>query len=156
MVNWLTFMEMMIKMIDKSKDFDKARKVSVIEDKNLSKNRKPRYVVIDKETNEILDDAQGYGYKDIKGAYAAWGYKTRDRSKDNEKAAKTRKIKAWMKENSDIIGVIDACAFDICKGSCDPDDKLDTALVKSILKDFNVSIDFRESELLKVYLKGRL
>lgn len=34
-----------------------------------------RYVIADTETGEILDDAQGYGYKTAQGAYKAYGYK---------------------------------------------------------------------------------
>ena len=62
-----------------------AKNIEVIEDKNLSSNYDKRYVVVDKDTGEVLDDAQGYGYRSVQKAYAAYGYKTRDKSKDAEK-----------------------------------------------------------------------
>lgn len=34
-----------------------------------------RYCIVSTETGEILDDAQGYGYKTARNAYAAYGYK---------------------------------------------------------------------------------
>jgi len=41
----------------------------------LSKRRDERFVIIDIQTNKIVDDAQGYGYKSPKRAYACFGYK---------------------------------------------------------------------------------
>ena len=43
-----------------------------------------RFQIVDAETGEVLDDAQGYGYKSPQKAHAAWGYKNRDKSKDAE------------------------------------------------------------------------
>lgn len=40
-----------------------------------SKHGHDRYVIVDIETGEILDDAQGYGYKSKEGAYKCFGYK---------------------------------------------------------------------------------
>lgn len=41
----------------------------------LSKKYEPRYVIINEETGEILDDANGYGYKSQKAAHKSWAYK---------------------------------------------------------------------------------
>lgn len=60
----------------------------VTKNKELSTADKKRYIVVDIQTGEILDDAQSYGYKSIKNAYSAFAYKTRDKSKDKEKKAK--------------------------------------------------------------------
>ena len=49
---------------------------------------------------------------------------------------------------------MDTVAFEIAKGSCGPDDKFDAALVKKMLKDFELSPDFTAGELLKVWQKG--
>ena len=40
-----------------------------------------RYVIIDLDTGEILDDCQGYGYKTKQKAHIGYAYKTRDKSK---------------------------------------------------------------------------
>lgn len=42
---------------------------------SLSKEYDARFVVVDTITGEILDDAQGYGYKSKIKAYKAYGYK---------------------------------------------------------------------------------
>lgn len=59
---------------------------------------KTRYRVVAEDTEEILDDAQGYGYKTIQKAYAAYGYKIR-KTRDVEKEEKTKEIKLWLKEH---------------------------------------------------------
>ena len=51
-----------------------------------------RFRIVSAETGEVLDDAQVYGYKTMQKAYAAWAYKTRDKTKDKEKKEKDRII----------------------------------------------------------------
>ena len=79
-----------------------------------SETREKRYVIIDTESGEIVDDAQGYGYKTAQKAYAGWSYKNRDKSKDKEKAEKERIIARWMLSLSKICWkrmVIRTCRF---------------------------------------------
>ena len=38
------------------------------------RNSEDRYVVVDKDTGEILDDAQGYGFKTAEKAYKCFHY----------------------------------------------------------------------------------
>lgn len=59
--------------------------IKVVESPRLSKQYDKRYEIVNADTGEVLDDAQGYGYKDIRGAYAAWGYKHGDKKKNVEK-----------------------------------------------------------------------
>lgn len=125
--------------------------VAVIEDSSLSKPYDKRYVIVDKDTGEVLDDAQGYGYKSVQKAYAAWNYKNRDKSKDKEKAAKKRRIRKWMKEHKSFVNAMDTFAFEIAKGSWGPNDKFDAKLVKRMLKENNLNPDFTAGELLKVW-----
>ncbi len=39
------------------------------------RNGETRYVIVNQETGEIMDDARGYGYKSKQNAYACYGYK---------------------------------------------------------------------------------
>ena len=66
---------------------EKAEKKNIIVVKSecLSSYSDERYIIVDPETGEILDDAQGYGYKSKRNAYACWTWKTRDKSKDEDK-----------------------------------------------------------------------
>lgn len=111
-------------------------------------------MVLDKDTGEVLDDAQGYGYKTKQKAYAGWTYKNRDRSKDKEKREKENAIRKWMKEHKNFVKMMDTFAFEIAKGSWGPDDKFDTKLVRQMLKDNDLHPDFSASELLRVWRKS--
>lgn len=110
-----------------------------------------RFCIISTETGEILDDAQGYGYKTAQKAYAAYSYKTRDKSKDKEKAERKKHIKQWMKEHKSFVKLMDIYAFEIAKGTMAPDDKFDAKFVKEMLKENKLEPDFTAGELLKVW-----
>lgn len=130
------------------------RNYEVVKSKELSTRYDERYVVISKETGETLDDAQGYGYKSVRKAYAAYAYKTRT---PEQKAAKEKKdavLKKWCKENKSFIRDLDQFAFEIVKGSWGPEDKVDTTFIKKMLKDYGYeNLPFTASELLIFWQK---
>lgn len=113
-----------------------------------------RYCIVSIDTGEVLDDAQGYGYKTAQKAYSAYAYKTRDKSKDKEQAVRKKHIKNWMKEHKSFVKLMDACAFDIAKGSMAPNEKFDAKFVKELLKENELEPDFTENELLNVWREG--
>ena len=114
-----------------------------------------RYEIVDPETGEVLDDAQGYGYRSIQKARAAWNYKNRDKSKDFEKAEKEREIMRWMKELKGFVRCMEQNAFEIAKGSWGPDDKFDAKLVQEMLDEGGYNdVPFTAKELLRVWGKG--
>lgn len=121
----------------------------------LSRRGEDRFVIVDAETGEIIDDAQGYGYKTKKKAYASWAYKNRDKSKDAEYNAKRKRIREWMREHKSFIRTMDQVAFEIeGKKSWAPDDHFNTALVRQMLKDANLDTDFDAKDLLKEWQKS--
>lgn len=124
-----------------------------VEEKSLSTNYEKRYVIRDTDTQELLDDAQGYGYKSIQKAYAAYNYKNRDKSIDKEKQKKRREFKIWMKEHADFVKLMDPISFEIAKDSWDSNEKFDAKFVKSMLKENNLEPDFTAGELLKIWEK---
>jgi hypothetical protein len=140
-----------LKNIKKLEEKMSEKNYKVIESKELSTAGKKRYIVVDIKTGEVMDDAQGYGYKSIKNAYSAFAYKTRDKSKDKEKKQKELKIKSWMSKNKGFVKLMDQIAFEIQKGSWGPDDKFDTAFLKKMLEENNIEIEFSASELLKFW-----
>lgn len=121
--------------------------IAVIESANLSSEYDKRYVVVDKDSGQVLDDAQGYGYKSIQKAYAAYSYKTRDKSKDAEKRARKKHILSWLKEHEDFAGLMEAIAFDSVKCG----EPFNAATVKQMLKENNLDTDFTAGELLRVW-----
>lgn len=130
------------------------RNYEVVKSEELSTRYDERYIVISRDTRETLDDAQGYGYKSVRKAYAAYAYKMRT---PEQKAAKEKKdavLKKWCKENKSFIRDLDQFAFEIAKGSWGPEDKVDTAFIKKMLKDYGYeNLPFTASELLIFWQK---
>ena len=127
------------------------RNIKVIKSEKLSKKYESRFVIIDVNTEEVLDDAQGYGYKTAQKSHAAWNYKNRDKSKDAEKLAQKRHIQKWMKEHKGFISYIDAFAFDLLKDT-HGNEKLNPKHIQQMLDEEDLHPDFTARELLKVYL----
>ena len=113
-----------------------------------------RYCIVSTDTGEVLDDAQGYGYKTAQKAYAAYAYKNRDKSKDMERRAQKRRIEQWMKQHKLFVELMDYYAFEIAKGTLGPDDKFNAKFVKELLKENGLEPDFTAGELLKVWRNG--
>jgi hypothetical protein len=127
----------------------------VIESKELSEDSwNKRYVVVDIETGEVLDNAQGYGYKSVQKAYAGYGYKTRDKSKDAEKAEKHRIIQNWCKEHKSFVRDLEDYAFHIWKGSYGPDEKFNAELVRKMFNNYGYTdLPFTAGEFLRYWDK---
>lgn len=121
--------------------------IAVIEAANLSGEYDRRYVVVDKDTGEVLDDAQGYGYKSVQKAHAAYAYKTRDKSKDAEKRAKKKHMLKWLKEHQEFSRLMEAVAFDCVKCG----EPFNAVLVRQMLKENNLDPDFTAGELLRAW-----
>jgi len=120
----------------------------------LSRGYDKRYVVVDTETGEILDDAQGYGFRTPQKAMACWAYKNRDKTKDKEYREKQDHIRQWLRHHKEFSRDMDEIAFEIAKGSWGPDDKFDAGLVGEMLKNSGLKPDFTPAELLRVWRRG--
>ena len=125
-----------------------SRSIVAIKSSILSKPNDQRYVIIDKETGEILDNAQGYGYRSAQKAYAAYGYKNRDKSKDSEIAARKEKIRNWLKSNKEFTDQLEIIAWD---AALNGDGKLDAKCVSDLLKQMKLHPEFTPGEILKVW-----
>ena len=128
------------------------KKIAVVLDGSLSSPMDKRYIIIDIETGKVLDNAQGYGYKSERKAYASYSYKTRDKSRDKEKALKASQIKKWLDENKDFTEALDTCAFEAAKTSPSGQSKVDLNLIKTLLKASGIKTNFTPSEILRCWL----
>ncbi len=134
---------------------DKKYKAIVFTSQMNSENVGIRYAIKDMESGEIVDDAQGYGYKSVQKAYAGWAYKNRDKSRDTERAEKEIIISKWVKENRTFIRLLDTIAFEIAKGSHAPEDKVDANFVRELLKKNGYrDLPFTARELYKYWENG--
>jgi len=65
-----------------------------------------RYRIVDTETGEILDDAQGYGYKTAQKAHTAWNFK-----KNGGYPHSVFDAGKWLEQNKDVLHELS----DICE-----------------------------------------
>ena len=91
-----------------------------------SEGYKNPYIIVDTETGEVLDDAQGYGYKTIKKAYAAYFWKNRTPEQKKQYEQLTKNIKAWLKHHKSFINLLDTYALDT-------DTEINTKLIKELI-----------------------
>lgn len=127
------------------------REVAAVYNKTLSHGYDKRYVIVDKETGEILDDAQGYGYKSPQNAHAAWSYKNRSKEEREEWKKKKRHIVQWLDEHPNIVIGLAELELDIAKGQEGPDAEFNIPLLKRAFKDSEIDIDFEIKDFLKVW-----
>lgn len=66
-----------------------------------------RFVIIDEDTGEVVDDAQGYGYKTAQNAYRACGYKNRPKEKFDQDAKIERAVYRFCRNHGDIVKEIE-------------------------------------------------
>ncbi len=107
---------------------------------------------MDAETGEILDDAQGYGYKTAQNAYLAWGYKTRDKSKDAEKLKLVKEILKWQQQYN-LFSQMDVVARDVIRGKYGQNQKFNTKMVKELCKEIE-NVPYTARDILWTWRKG--
>jgi hypothetical protein len=64
--------------------------VKVVVSASLSSDYDKRYVVVDEASGEVLDDAQGYGYKSAQNAHQAYSYKSMPTKEKRQREAVDR------------------------------------------------------------------
>ena len=132
---------------------ENKKNIKVVKSDELSKKYEDRFVVVSTDTGEILDDAQGYGYRSKQKAHTAYNYKNRDRSKDKKRKQEEKAIKKWWLEHKELNKLLQRLAVEILKGSWGLDDKLDAKLLKEIMEQNQIESDFSAGKLLRVWRK---
>lgn len=110
--------------------------IKAVESEDLSINGEDRYVIVDIETGEILDDANGYGYKSAKNAYAAYAYKNRSKEENEKEKVSKENLKKFFKEHKKLIRSLEDELFYALKDG----DKIDfnSDFIKSFFKENNI------------------
>lgn len=85
--------------------------VKAIRSESLSKPYDYRYVIVDIDTGEILDDAQGYGYRTAQKAYAGYNYKIMPKSEKAKKVARERHMQKWLKDHKAFERSVEDASF---------------------------------------------
>lgn len=77
----------------------------------LSKRYEARYVIVNEETGEILDDANGYGYRSIQAAHKGWAYKSKPKEEKDKMNKQHLIVMNWIKENKKIVNGLEDMYF---------------------------------------------
>lgn len=78
---------------------------------SLSKRYEPRYVIVDEETGEILDDANDYGYKTVQAAHKGWTYKSKPKEEKDKQNKQHLIVMNWIKENKKVVSGLEDLYF---------------------------------------------
>ena len=70
-----------------------------------------RFIIVDLDTGEIFDDAQGYGYKSIQKAKAALRYKSQSKDKFDNIYREEELVKDWCSKHKSLVRLIGEMRF---------------------------------------------
>lgn len=80
-----------------------------------------RWVIIDVDTGEVLDDAQGYGYRSPQKAHAAYNYKNRT-PKQKARSRKNKQVnKQFLEKHKKLSENWGYICFDMLKNGEEPE-----------------------------------
>jgi len=126
--------------------------IKVIKSEELSSAFDNRFIIINIHTGEILDDAQGYGYKTIEKAFAVFYYKKNNKKSDaKKKKTLKRTIERWLDKNEDFEDDIEYWIIQIIAKGC-TDVVLNEETVGDLLKAHNIELkSFSIKQLLEYF-----
>jgi hypothetical protein len=119
--------------------------MKVIVSPSLSKGYDRRYVVVDEATGEILDDAQGYGYRTAQNAHRAYSYKSMPPKQKSQPNAVERKVERWCAAHKEFMGHLEQAMFYAMKDG----DSFTKADVEQLLSEHSLELPFPTQDLMR-------
>lgn len=107
-----------------------------------------RYCIVNRDTGEVVDDAQGYGYKTTQKAYASFGFKGRHKNvKAHAKKRKKRRnaVRKWVDKHRAFGDALEDEVFQRLKNGEQPFAPAD---VEALLARFGLECPYSAAELL--------
>lgn len=129
-------------------DMPAAGSVKVVVSAGLSDRFEKRYVVVDEATGEIVDDAQGYGYKSAQNAHRAHAYKSMPPKKKRQRDAVKRQVQRWCEAHPEVMQHVEQAMFYALKDG----ENLTAADVRTILAEHGldaVQLGFSVKDLMR-------
>lgn len=113
-----------------------------------------RYVIIDLDTNKVIDDAQGYGYRTEEGAYKSFTYKKYNALSGSGWKTKEKLILEWLKEHKNFLeNIIEI--HDMLTSADGYVIPFDGAMIKRMIKEANMKTDFEPDDICIVFKDNR-
>jgi hypothetical protein len=119
--------------------------VKVVVSASLSSNYDKRYVVVDEATGEVLDDAQGYGYKSAQNAHRGYSYKSMPPKKKRQRDAVKRQVEHWCGEHEEFMAHVDRAMLYALKDG----DNVTEADVRAIVTEHGLELPLPVKDLMK-------
>lgn len=119
--------------------------MKVIVSPSLSKGYDRRYVVVDETTGEVLDDAQGYGYKTAQNAHRAYSYKSAPPKKKAQRNAVERNVERWCAAHKAFMSDLEQAMFYAMKDG----DSFTKAGVEQLLAEHGLELPFSVHDLMR-------
>jgi hypothetical protein len=117
----------------------------VVVSASLSSSFDKRYVVIDEATGEVLDDAQGYGYKSAPNAHRAYWYKSMPPKKKRQREAVKRRVERWCAGHGEFMRHVEEAMLDAMKDG----ETVAEADVLAILSEHGLELPFSVKDLMR-------
>lgn len=119
--------------------------VRVVVSASLSSYFDKRYVVVDGATGEVLDDAQGYGYKSAQNAHRAHAYKSMPPKKKRQRDAAKRRVERWCAEHEEFMQRVEQSMFYAMKDG----ENVTEADVLALLAEHGLELPFSVKDLMR-------
>ena len=119
--------------------------VRVVVSSSLSEGYDRRYVVVDAATGEVIDDAQGYGYKTAPNAHRAHAYKSMSPPKKQQRGAVKKGVRRWCEKHSESMADIERAMLYAMKDG----EEFTESDVTALLKDHCLQPPFTVTELMR-------
>jgi hypothetical protein len=119
--------------------------VRVVASAALSSNFDKRYVVVDEATGEIVDDAQGYGYKSAQNAHRAHADKSMPPKKKRQRDAAKRQVQRWCAQHPEFMQHVEQSMFYATKD----DQNVTEADVRALLAEHGLELPFSVKDLMQ-------
>ncbi len=121
--------------------------VKVVVSTSLSGNYDKRFVVVDEATGEVLDDAQGYGYKTAQNAHRARAYKSMPRKAKRQRDAAKRRVQRWCEQHPEVMQHIEQATFYAMKDG----ENVRVTDVRALLTEHGLELPFPVEDLMKYW-----
>lgn len=119
--------------------------VKVVVSASLSSNYDKRYVVVDEAAGEVLDDAQGYGYKTAQNAHRAHAYKSMPPKAKRHRDAAERRVQSWCEQHPEVMQHLEQVTFYAMKDG----EKVRVTDLRALLTEHGLELPFPVEDLMK-------